>query len=645
MGKLTVAFLITFLTLGRARAVDFYTAPNGNDAWSGISEKPNLLGTDGPFATLPRALKAARDFKNLNPSLSVRLLLAGGTYLLDSTLDLFASDSGLTIAACPGETAVLSGGRRIGGWKKGKGPLWVAPLPEAQQGSWDFRMLSVNGELRARARLPEKGTFSDLNRFEVKWMSTTGGGWQVKPTIAQMTQLQYSPTDLGPWLDLQDAEVSVYHMWDMSLMKPVSLDDNSHILTFAYPGEHPPGAFGINDYIVWNVPEGLKEPGQWFLDRSHARLVYWPKEGEDMAKAEVWAPVVSNLIRITGYQDMPVSEISLEGLSLTLANAPLIKGGFGASDVEGAVSLAHTRDCRLRGLHLFQVAGYGVQGMDCGGLAVRDCLIEETGAGGVRAGGKGIVLSGNRVKKIGLLYPSGVGLYVNEGDGAQILHNLVEDCPYDGIINSAGGSLIEKNRIERVMQELHDGGAIYSGFCHGVTIRGNWAADITNMGGYGSSAYYLDEQSSGCLVEDNLTVNVTRPSQNHMAHDNILRHNLFIITGDGMLNFARCQGYVLEGNVISGDGKINFTAPSGGITSMPHNIIYSATKDISWQTLDDQYAVQSTAPFTPQEGTRVYNPLLTNPKPGDYGFGPDSPALKLGIKPIDNSDAGPVSGF
>ena len=78
---------------------------------------------------------------------------------------------------------------------------------------------------------------------------------------------------------------------------------------------------------------------------------------------------------------------------------------------------------------------------------------------------------------------------------------------------------------------------------------------------------------------------------------------------------------------------------------MPRNVIYSATKDISWQTLDDQYDVQSTAPFAPQEGTRVYNPLLTNPKPGDYGFGPDSPALKLGIKPIDNSDAGPVSGF
>ena len=644
MKILAITVWFAFIGLGSGSAMDFYVDPLGNDAWGGTLQKTNSSQTDGPFSTLSRVLRASRDWKKENPSQPVRIHLDSGTYWLDSPLDLFGVDSGLTISASPGAKPILSGGRRIVAWKKSNGDLWEAPLPEAKEGSWDFRILTIDGEPRPRARLPQTGTFTHLSHFDVRWMSTTGGGWQVQPTREQMTQMEYNPGDLGNWLELDDAEVSVYHMWDMSMMKPVANDAAAHRLTFAYPGEHPPGAFGISDYIVWNVSQGLKEPGQWYLDRAHGRLVYWPKKGENMAKAEVLAPVTANLIRITGYKDMPVSNITLEGLSITLANAPLVKGGFGALDLQGALSLTYTKDCRLTSLHVYRTTGYGIQAIGSDGLQVRNCLIEQTGAGGVRAEGNGLVLSGNSVKNVGLLYPSGIAIDVGGGKGAQILHNSIQDCTYDGILNGAGGSLIANNRIDRVMQELHDGGAIYSGFCQDVTIRGNWASNITNMGGYGSSAYYLDEQSAGCRVEDNLSINVTRPSQNHMAHDNLLRHNLFIINGDGQLNFARCKGYALEGNVVFGDGQINFTAPPEGIISIPGNVIYSAKGNITWQTLAD-YNVQNTQPFTPKDGTLVSDPLLIGEKPGAFGFGPGSPALKMGIKTIDNSDAGSGSGL
>ena len=41
-------------------------------------------------------------------------------------------------------------------------------------------------------------------------------------------------------------------------------------LTFANPAGHPPGAFGIKKYVIWNIREGMSEPGQWFLDRAKA---------------------------------------------------------------------------------------------------------------------------------------------------------------------------------------------------------------------------------------------------------------------------------------------------------------------------------------------------------------------------------------
>src|ERR1035438_2585885 len=39
----------------------FFVATNGNDQWSGNLPAPSRKGTDGPFATLPRALKAVRE--------------------------------------------------------------------------------------------------------------------------------------------------------------------------------------------------------------------------------------------------------------------------------------------------------------------------------------------------------------------------------------------------------------------------------------------------------------------------------------------------------------------------------------------------------------------------------------------------------
>ena len=56
---------------------------------------------------------------------------------------------------------MLSGGRKLTGWKKvdGKPGLWQLEIPEVRDGSWYFRSLFVNGERRQRARTPSEGYF------------------------------------------------------------------------------------------------------------------------------------------------------------------------------------------------------------------------------------------------------------------------------------------------------------------------------------------------------------------------------------------------------------------------------------------------------------------------------------------------------
>src|SRR6188508_2032838 len=75
------------------RPPDFFVSPHGNDAWSGTLADP--VANEGPFATIARARDAVRAMrKTRNPSLATRVVLRGGTYYLDTTLELGPEDSG-----------------------------------------------------------------------------------------------------------------------------------------------------------------------------------------------------------------------------------------------------------------------------------------------------------------------------------------------------------------------------------------------------------------------------------------------------------------------------------------------------------------------------------------------------------------------
>ena len=273
---------------GSHDAILYYVAPDGSD---------NNVGTQrSPFKTIMRARDAARDEQSERPK---KIVLRGGIYY-DVEVVLAPADSGLTIEAAPGEKPVLYGGRQVTNWEK-DGDFYAAKLDGVREGDWDFRALVVNDELKSRARLPETGAFTHNSLFDVRWMSTTAGGWQRKPTTEELTTMKYKKGDLGTWLDVKNAELTIFHAWDESVVGLKSLDDENQMVTFSTPSGHPPGAFGnwmpkARTYIVWNVREGMHEPGQWYLDRTEGKVVYWPVPGEDIMKSNVVAPTKANLL-------------------------------------------------------------------------------------------------------------------------------------------------------------------------------------------------------------------------------------------------------------------------------------------------------------------------------------------------------------
>jgi hypothetical protein len=108
--------------------VQFYVSTAGNDSHKGTAEQP--------FATFQAAQNAIRNYKTKGQIAPVEVIIRGGVYYLDETLELKPEDSGteaapVTWRAAENEKVILSGGKPLGGkWKiDSDGKTWYIDLP------------------------------------------------------------------------------------------------------------------------------------------------------------------------------------------------------------------------------------------------------------------------------------------------------------------------------------------------------------------------------------------------------------------------------------------------------------------------------------------------------------------------------------
>ncbi|NLH15917.1 MAG: right-handed parallel beta-helix repeat-containing protein [Phycisphaerae bacterium] len=556
-----------------------------------------------------------------------------GEYFVEQTISLDSKDNGLTIHSQEAGKAILNGGKKITGWQKDGENFYSATLPEVKEGKWDFRMLVVNGRMASRSRWPKTGRLTHESRFDVPWMSTTGGGWQRKPTHEELTTMKFKAADIGAGFEPKNAEITVYHMWDESMVGVASIDRATSMITFSSEMGHPAGAFGVNEYVVWNVREGMNEPGQWYLDRAAGKVVYWPLAGEDMSKATVYAPTVETIVKVNGAKD-----VTIRGLAFSVTNTPLKAGGFGAGNFDGAVQVNKAGGCKLVGLEVFNVAGQGIK-VSGGGTTIDVCHIHDIGACGIQ--GERIRIVNSHIHHIGRMYPSAIA--VSSGGSSLISHNEVHDCPYSAIICGGAGGVVEYNRISQAMLELHDGGAIYMFAGKGSVMRGNFAFDIPDTGGYGSSAYYLDEQSEDCVVEKNVSIGIARPSHNHMAKRNTIRNNVFVYDGDMTITFPRCGEYVFEKNILVAKGLILFQGINN-VSMLSGNVLFSGSGKRVGETLKD-YGGTGRTDIAMGENNKAVDPKISVESSGKVVYGDSAILETLKIEKIDGSTAGTKSRF
>ena len=516
------AFLAAFLFAVFARnsigATCFYIAPDGNDVNPGTENKP--------FRTITRAKDAVRAVNN-DMSDSIVVYLRGGTYRLTDTVWFDPDDSG-TNGHCivyrnyPDEVPVISGGIEINGWSHIGEGVYKAPVDQ----NLDFRQLYVNGTPAIRARYPnDKGpipaSFHSIAAVERANRIMKVNSAEIDPWASSMAPERFRDVEI---FMLNHFECSFYRLdsytangavADILLQEPERTRAFSTLLTMKS------GLY----YRYENALEILDSPGEWYLNTDTDELFYMPRTGENMATAEVIAPIVERLIFVQGHLDGPkVENLRFEGLSFEhttwmLPSQEGFKGHQGgayevdekvdprvpwprgwmpggveaeaASNIHfcrsrfrnmGGAGLATTfavRNLFIEGNVFTQIAGNGmtINRHSCY-RPIYGCGVWPDGTAGTppdeRYVTDGVTIRNNHVFEVGCVYTSGVGILCGFVSNCTIEHNYVHDLNYTGISVGWGwdvadfdtvvmeNNYVQCNRVHNVMRYHDDGAGIYT---------------------------------------------------------------------------------------------------------------------------------------------------------------------------------------
>lgn len=552
----------------------FHVAPNGSDENPGTAAKP--------FATIEKARQAVR---GINKAMTGDIIVSlhGGVYPIEQTLTFDADDSGtgghnVIYRAAENEKPVLSGGKAVVGWKADEKGRWKAASPVD-----DFRQLYVNGRraVRAAGKLPadfklegddgyttnEVGMADWKNPGDLElcyltvWSharckvqsirrdgdravivmqqpyfthAKTKEGVQVSnPAHLQKMYLENALELLdepGEWY-LDRSTKTVYYM-------PREGEDMTKAQVIAPAIEKLVALQGTLDRPVHNIR----------FEKLAFEHAGWLRPGK-IGHCEVQANFIidsdrkDSFVRSGGFENVhneniksPANIVLHAARSIQFERCTFAQLGGAAVDVEYG-----SQENTISGCVFHDVAGSAVQ--------IGDVDKDAHHPDDPRKIVKNNTVANCYIHDCCLDYSGGVGVCAGYTEGTVIAHNEIVQMPYSGVSvgwgwgeEDAGGgnpdyrqpfkydtptpaknNRIEYNHIHRVMQTMHDGGAIYTlGNMPNSIIRGNHLHDNGALDGTRGvpGGIYLDEGSGFIEITGNLVYRVPNPmNYNNLVQD------------------------------------------------------------------------------------------------------------------------------
>lgn len=512
-----------------ARQMSFYVSPDGSDSNAGTSPT-------SPFRTIQKARDVVRSV-NRDMTGDIAVFLKGGRYEQTAPILFGPEDSGtkghcVRYVAVPGAPPVISGGKRVTGWTVVPGmKYYVASVPASAGYADYFRQLYVNGVRAYRASSP--------------WV--VGSSFYHDPKSSYAVDGVNFPKDqVHPYKNKRD--VTLFHISSFKVDEwpVVDIVDNGEFIAIqcAQPyfqtrvNRGDSYLTGNDQFLIVNALEELDRPGEWYHDRAAEKIYYYPRPGEDMAKADVVAPAINGdqLLGFVGKSTTdPVCNISFSGIIFEHGNWLFPKDHFiGGSQAEmlfgpntdtnsptrywyevpGNIYLNHTRGIRFVGNIVRHMAGCGIHLYN----DVSDTLVE-----------------GNvfyDTTSAGVLIGRARGAYVNgdiPGEGKVkdnvIANNVIRDTGRD-FMQATGISIMPALRTRIVHNDIDN--AAYMGIHSRMQVKGNYTTKDTDLSpdiGEGYIAFNRVGESNWAWiygVDDNGSIYNFGPSKGTVIFQNLV---------------------------------------------------------------------------------------------------------------------------
>ncbi|MDQ7876651.1 right-handed parallel beta-helix repeat-containing protein [Microbacterium sp. QXD-8] len=496
----------------------------------------------------------------------VTVVLADGTYRIDSPLEFRAEDGGrdghtVRWTAAPGAHPEISGSTQLSSWQQydEAANIYVADTPAG----FETRQLYVDGVAAPRAS----------TSLALTDLTLTPTGMTINnPALAYLADLPNQDRiefeSLGDFTDRYSPVQSIAGS-TITMAQP-AWDNN----TWGWDTVQN-SLLAESKWFLANSLSFLDQAGEWYIDPDAGKLYYKPADGVNPQDLDIELPRVETLISVGGTYDAPVSHLEFSGLTFTGTSwlGPSSADGYvsqqnggylkGVYDYRPADALTNcSRGCepyeRTRNTW-FQIpsavqvsaadhitferntfrnlgsSGLGIGnddnavltgvGLGASNIAVTGNVFTQVGAhalfvGGIRADAhhpsdprmtnQDILIDNNTISHVAVEYQDTSGILSTYVTRAQIVHNEVRDLAYaidTGYgwgINDAGGSQEYLNRGYYKHNPLYQTPTTLKD----NLIAGNLVHDIKRDFADSGNIYNLSA-SPGTVIENNYLYKVS----------------------------------------------------------------------------------------------------------------------------------------
>lgn len=549
---------------------DLVVSPDGDDSNPGT--------VDSPLKTFEKAKEILKS-QNIPDSEAVTVWFREGTYFIEDTVEFTAEDrNNVLYRSYPDEEVAFSGSKEISGnWSEttiNGVKAFVTDMPVESDDDY-FRSLFKGNKRLSRSNYPKEGTFKIADPLTSEAIVPEINASFFTHSLA----FKVHTSDILDFANPTDIDVKIMHFWCDDLLPVHSVDANTGRIE-----TEKASAMTVrvdDNYIFENVKEALSLPGEWYLDRTEQKLYYIPEEGDTVDNTTLYAGMTEQLLTFTNAENIAFQGIDfintdwdhIDGTFTGIpfpASHPLYKNiKYGtdhpqaAFEVPAAILISASDGINFTDC-LFENISYTAVKFE---NAAQNCNItsskfNEIGANAifihgdfvVPASTKNINVKDCHISYYGRIFNNAIGILLTHAIDCELSNNEIHDGWYTGVSvgwswgyadNSTNNIQIKDNLIYNIGNGwLSDMGGIYTlGVQPDTVISGNI---IYNVGcdegayGYGGWGIYLDEGSSGMVVENNLVYDCSSQTfHQHYGKDNIIRNNIFAFGGEGAFRITK----------------------------------------------------------------------------------------------------------